>query len=437
MPTFFFLLDHILLNGIFALAAISLIIFTVYQLSKFTAKILAILNSSKLQGSISRRTAITGTRAPQTTESRTLVHYRSLDYRSRVLRPDNIDIFEIDSLTKTDGEDRPDQNVLELYTKAKERIVNHRKTPQTTPGRQLLELWNSLIQGENLECEDENLSARNIALRISKYLEQPGLQLSPRQISTEQKNKQEQHFQSFLIDKIDLFKNLQLNQGDTQGSINHRIHNQIGPQNVINNISQHVQPDYLCGYASPKSALSIPPTVWDDEDKIPRALRVVSPEARRTTEAIFLPFLAVELKWKGIQDLVVQNQLIRGLSILAERQAKFEEGACNVSTMPIFGLTGIERHFVLWVMFRYVTERKGVQYAMCELASYDLTSGDDVERFFATMTNIQDWVDNERKNHFMKCIRLMRYNICVRYAWQIFDRLWSRRAFLRTDITDL
>ncbi|KAF3275069.1 hypothetical protein TWF970_007510 [Orbilia oligospora] len=341
---------------------------------------------------------------PRVPKGRMSAPYSNIDYKHNVLAADNIRILGEDTIFKLDREDRSGQNILDLYYGFKNMIVGQRE--HTTKIGSLVETCHRILKGYNdLKASrnpdwdyvmDESLTSQENALEIDEYLFRSTLRLSARQRRSTAKQQLEQKFQDLLIAEVEILENLMLNQGDLQGG--------IGPKHVVANIKDHIKPDYLCGYSNAQSALSIPSETWD---KIPRSLCVLSPNSEESAECLFLPFLALELKWRGTSERVVKNQLARCLSILAERQAELERISNSVSTTPIFGLTGVERDFTLWVMFRYESNYGGevrTHYDMCELDSYDLTSKDDVEGFRAAMTNIHDWVENERKAHFMRCM---------------------------------
>ncbi|KAK6510043.1 hypothetical protein TWF481_004756 [Arthrobotrys musiformis] len=354
--------------------------------------------------------------APRSSSKRRIsTPYNNIDYKANVLAPDNVRILEKDIISKLGRLDRSGQNMLDLYFSIKDRIVCHRE--QTTAIDSLVATCYRILgcrggrrssfgQHRNPDWEqslDESLTSQEVALDIAEYLWRSDSRMAARLRRGEKKKRAEELFQDHLIAEVKIFQNLLLHEGDLQGMSNHKINKEIGPENVTANIKDHIKPDYLCGYPDPESVFSISRSVWE---KIPESIRLLTPNAGRTTESLFLPFLAFELKWRGTPERIVKNQLARCLSIIAERQARLEELSNNVSTKPIFGLTGVERNFTLWVMFRYETDcdENKVHYDMCELASYDLTSEEHVEEFRAAMTNIHDWVENERKAHFMQCI---------------------------------
>ncbi|RVD81246.1 uncharacterized protein DFL_009117 [Arthrobotrys flagrans] len=358
-----------------------------------------------LRNPTSRRTP-----AQRNSKRRMSAPYNNINYKVNVLARDNIRILEKDMIIKLDRKDESGQNILDLYYAERNRIICRRE--QTTETSSLAANCYRFFQdhtehkaSRNPDWDralDESLTSQEKALEIDEYLFHSKLRRSARQRHAGEKRKPEQMFQNLLVAEVNIFQNLVLNEGDLEGQSNHKINSEIGPKHVIANIKDHIRPDYLCGYPNPESAFSITPEIWD---KIPRSLCVLSPKADKTSECLFLPFLALELKWR-------------------ERQAELEKTSNSVSTTPIFGLTGVERNFTLWVMFRYEsTFENNVHYDMCELASYDLTSGDDVESFHAAMTNIHDWVENERKAHFMKCIGSINQNPIVR---EIRRQSWNQ-----------
>ncbi|KAK6499266.1 hypothetical protein TWF506_003893 [Arthrobotrys conoides] len=390
-------------------------------------------NECRERGPISRNTAKNGS-PPRVPKGQMLTHCH-VDYDPKVLAPDNIRILEKNILIKLDREDRSGQNMLKLYNEFKNRIIGRRE--QTTKIGALVATCHRFVRGHNKRKTphnpdwehvlDESLTSQESALEIDEYIFHSKLRVSARKRLAEKRKVSEQMFQKLLIGEVKIFQNLMLGQGGLQGLSDHRIHNEIGPEHVIANIQNHVKPDYLCGYSDPRSSFSIPSEIWD---KVPRSLCVLTPQAEKSTECLFLPFLALELKWRGIPERIVINQLARCLSILAERQAALERISNSVSTTPIFGLTGVERNFTLWVMFRYESYSGEIRthYDMCELGSYDLTSEDDVEAFRAAMANIHDWVENERKAHFTRCINSINQNPIIREVCRQFSKRVSRLA---------
>ncbi|KAK6517326.1 hypothetical protein TWF281_003983 [Arthrobotrys megalospora] len=429
MPQVLFLIDYILPYILILLLTTSINHFTIrIYIRREMAKISGIKanrSECRKRGPISRNMSLSN-QTPTRRTSRTLTPYNCIDYSGLVLVPDNIRIVEIECITKLDHEDGSGQNISELYEGVKEKIVDQRQEPQTTVLDWLIATCGYFLQGVTSEFSafmDEGLTAYKSSLDVDEYLCRPESQMSPRESRQGKKMKLEEKFQKFLIEEVEVFQNLQLNEGDLQGLNNHKIHKGIGPPRVAASIADHIKPDFLCGHSDPQSTFSIPPEIWD---QIPESLRKLTPGAKRTTDSLFLPFLALELKWRGTSERVVQQQLARCLSILAERQAELEGLSDSVSTMPIFGLTGVERKFALWVMFRYVTDDTKVHYDMCELASYNLTRADDMENFRAAMTNIHDWVDNERKMHFTNCIASINQNLVMRHAFRFVSRLIPR-----------
>ncbi|KAK6351777.1 hypothetical protein TWF718_004923 [Orbilia javanica] len=362
------------------------------------------------RGPMSRKTTSRRTPAHRNSRRRMSTPYNNIDYKANVLARDNIRILDMDTIIKLDREDRAGQNMLDVYNAVRDMITQ--RNEETTETGTFAAMCHRFLRGHNKHKDsrspywdralDESLTSQEKALEIDEYLFRSKARVTLKQRQAEKKRKSEEKFQDLLIADVKLLQNLMQGEDSLEGLTNHKIHNGIGPKNVTAHIRDHIKPDYLCGYSDPESAFSISREVWD---KIPRSLRVLSPQANTITDCLFLPFLALELKWRGTPKRVVQNQLARCLSILAERQAELEKEMSNsVSTTPIFGLTGVERNFTLWVIFRYESYENEVHYDMCELASYDLTSGADVDDFRAAMTNIHNWVENERKAYFMKCI---------------------------------
>ncbi|EPS44012.1 hypothetical protein H072_1992 [Dactylellina haptotyla CBS 200.50] len=242
-----------------------------------------------------------------------------------------------------------------------------------------------------------SLDSRKKAESITEFLAKQRVRSqTPETLGGKPKRAQEERdFQNFLTEKVKIFEKLGLGREGLVAS--QRINNKIGPPTVIAHVNNNVRPDYLCGYRNPELIFSIPPQA---SASIPRALLDMNLDTKTTKPVLFLPYLAAEFKRRGESENIVRKQLARCLSIIAERQAVFEERFNSQRINLIFGISGIEADWDFWAMIRYKDAKNVTYYDMCQLASYTLTNPYHVKSFEDTLTKIGRWAEDVRKPYF-------------------------------------